>query len=364
VDPAGKEVALRGTNLGGWLVEEMWMTPWAQDPPSGSPYPKVEDHFSLWETLTRRLGTEAAARVRTAWRNAWLQPSDFARIKAAGLNCVRVPFLYDLLDEPDGMDWLRNAVAWANAQGLYVILDLHGAPGGQNPWDHSGRVGLDAFFKDAGNLVKAEAVWTALAREFGANPGVAAFDLINEPVSAADAATLHEWHNRMYQAIRREAPDTLVVIEDGYKGIYSFPMPSLYGWTDVVYSTHIYKFDAATTQDHLDQLASLLPQMLQLRDTTGVPVFVGEFNLEPHNSPYAMRQYVGTLTDNGLAWTIWTWKTVARGGPMGFWGYYSKPGPADALNPFTDSEATLIGKMAQLRTENLTIPAGFDGVFR
>ncbi len=56
VDPAGKRVILRGVNLGGWFVEEIWMTPFAENPPEGSDLPKVRDSKTLWEAVERRLG--------------------------------------------------------------------------------------------------------------------------------------------------------------------------------------------------------------------------------------------------------------------------------------------------------------------
>ncbi len=77
-----------------------------------------------------------------------------------------------------------------------------------------------------------------------------------------------------------------------------------------------------------------------------------------------LKAFTDTLTGAGCAWTLWTYKTVAPGGPMGFWGYVSNQSAVDALNPFTDSEAALIHKLRQVRTENLAIPSGLAGVFR
>lgn len=363
VDSGGKAVTLRGVNLGGWLVEEMWMTPWVQDPPSGSPYSKVVDHTTLWSTLTQRLGAVSSQNVKNAYRNAWIQTADYPRIKAAGFNCIRLPFIYDIVDEPNGMDWLRSAVTGATAAGLYVILDMHGAPGSQNGWDHSGTVGPVLFFSNPANIAKAVQVWTAVAQEFGSNPGVLGCDLLNEPVGAPDVSTLHSVHNQLYQAIRAVAPDTIIIVEDGYKGFSTMPMPSQYGWSNVVYSTHLYDFGASSPQAHLDSLNAQLPGILQTRTLRNVPVFVGEFNLEPNNSPAAMTQSTKTMTDNGIAWTLWTYKTVATSGPMGFWGYYSNSHAVNALNPFLDSEATLTAKLSQVRTENLAIPSGLAAVF-
>lgn len=363
VDPSGKPVTLRGINLGGWFVEEMWMTPWVQNPPTGSAYSQVVDHTTLWSTLTQRLGATSAQNVRNAYRSAWIQAADFPRIRAAGFNCVRLPFIYDIVDEPGGMDWLRSAVSGATSAGLYVILDMHGAPGSQNGWDHSGTQGPVLFFSNPANIQKAAQVWSGLAQEFGSNPGVLGCDLLNEPAGAPDVATLHAAHNQLYQAVRAAAPDTIVIVEDGYKGFSTMPMPSQYGWTNVVYSTHLYDFGASSPQAHLDSLNAQLPGILQTRTLRNVPVYVGEFNLEPNNSAAAMTQYTKTMTDNGIAWSLWTYKTVATGGPMGFWGYYSNPHSVNALNPFLDSEATLTAKLSQVRTENLTIPAGLAGIF-
>jgi aryl-phospho-beta-D-glucosidase BglC (GH1 family) len=363
VDPGGKPVTLRGINLGGWFVEEMWMTPWVQEPPTGSSYSEVVDHTTLWSTLTQRLGAASAQNVKNAYRSAWIEAADFRRIRAAGFNCVRLPFIYDIVDEPNGMDWLRTAVAGATSAGLYVILDMHGAPGSQNGWDHSGTQGPVLFFSNPANIAKAAQVWTSIAREFGQNPGVLGCDLLNEPVGAPDVATLNAAHNQLYQAVRAAAPDTIVIVEDGYKGFTTMPLTSQYGWTNVVYSTHLYDFNATSAQVHLDGLNAQLPAILQTRALRNVPVYVGEFNLEPNDSAAAMSQYTRTMTENGIAWTIWTYKTVATGGPMGFWGYYSNPQSVNPLDPFLDSEATLTAKLSQVRTENLTIPAGLAAVF-
>ena len=62
--------------------------------------------------------------------NCWITREDFVRVKELGLNCVRLPFLHDSLDAPDGpFSRIDQAVAWARETGVYLILDLHGTPG-------------------------------------------------------------------------------------------------------------------------------------------------------------------------------------------------------------------------------------------
>lgn len=362
VDATSREVLLRGVNLGGWFVEEMWMTPWATEPPESSRFRKVEDHETLWATLTERFGASGARTLRDVWRNSWITTDDFQRIRAAGFNHVRLPFLASIVDEPGGMDRLRRAVADANAAGLYVVLDMHGAPGGQNAWHHSGREGRNEFFSRPENIAKGVRDWAAVARAFGGKPGVAAFDLMNEPAGAPDAESLYKVSNQLYQAVRKAAPHTVIIIEDGYKGFDTLPPPSQYGWKNVMYSTHVYNFDAKTPEDHAAALKAHLPAALKIRADRDVPVYIGEFSVEPHSTPEGLAAFLKVLNDNGFSWAGWTWKTVARGGRMGFWGYYSNTEPA-SLDTFEDSLPTLLRKMEQVRTRNLGVPDGLALVY-
>ena len=55
----------------------------------------------------------------------------------------------------------------------------------------------------------------------------------------------------------------------------------------------------------------------------------------------------------GWSWTIWTYKTDAKGGPMGQWGVYSRPTKPIPLDPYADSVEQLVEKMKSVRTTNL-----------
>lgn len=357
-DANNRKVALRGTNLGGWLVEEMWMCPFVTEPPAGTSFPKIPDSHTLWNVLRGRFAAKEVQELRKAYRDAWITEADFARIAALGFNHVRIPFLHTVVDEPGGMDTLRKAVRQANAHGLYVVLDMHGTPGGQSWEHHTGREGSNRLFSDPKRLAETIRAWRVLAKEFGPNPGVAAFDLMNEPTGAPNAATLHVVHDRLIRAIREIAPHTMLIVEDGYKGFDSTPHADVLGWTNVIYSFHVYNFDAKSPKDHVDRLTRDLPKWKELRGYRNFPVYIGEWNLEPWNSPDVMKTYVETMDREDISWAQWTYKTVHGDGPMGFWGLYANKGRVDAINPYVDSVAQIKAKLRQVRTENLEASPG------
>ena len=363
VTPDGTVVRLHGVNLGGWLVEEMWMTPWQDKPPTGSTLPKIEDHVSLWNVVEKRFGHEGTIRVRNAWRDNWIMESDFATIKSDGFDHVRLPFLDSLLDEPDGMALLHKAVDTAARHGLYTILDMHGAPGGQNSSDHSGQVNRNRLWFDVENITKMENLWTTLGREFGSDPNVAAFDLMNEPMGAPNPAMLNLVYDRVYRAVRKTAPTKVLLIEDGYKGFDTTPHPNLAQWTNVAFSLHFYNFDAKAPSDHLKALKSHESKDKELQGYRQTPLYIGEFNLEPNSTPEASHDVTHEMTAAGWSWTIWTYKTDAKGGPMGQWGVYSLPGKPVPLDPYADSESELIAKMKSVRTTNFKpVPGLIDAL--
>src|ERR1700722_1942956 len=133
VDAHGQPVILRGCNLGNWLLNELWMMDMERpDDP--------KDHWQLEELLQQRFGAQEKEQLLTLFRENWIQPRDFNIIKSWGFNVVRLPIYYDLLEDdatpgqfrPDAFKWLDRAVNMATTAGIYVILDLHGAPGGQS----------------------------------------------------------------------------------------------------------------------------------------------------------------------------------------------------------------------------------------
>ena len=362
-DSSGRTVTLKGINLGGWLVEEMWMQPFVTTPPSSSAFKPIKDHVSLWSTIETRLGAASKTRVQEAFRDAWLNEGDFKRLHDVGINCVRLPFLAGIVSEPNGLHRLDQAIAWAGQNDIYVILDLHGAPGGQSDQHHTGQADLNRFFKNPAYITQAEAVWTLLARRYKDNPTVAGYDTLNEPTGTPNSDTLYIVQDRLYRAIRAADPNHLIFIEDGYTGIQWMPFPAPCGWSNVVFSSHYYNFNARSDSDQQKSFDDYVAGIEHERTRRNIPFYVGEFGLEPHGTGAILAGVVNTFQDKHLSSSLWTYKTVWTGGGQSLWSLYSNVKPVKPLDPYRDTEAELIQKCAQLGTDQLDRNPGVAQAF-
>ena len=363
VDSDGNRVNLRGVNLGGWLLEEIWMLPFEDKPPQGTDFEEITCHTTLWRTIEKRFGQADMLRIRKAWRENWITKADFQNIKNAGFNCVRLPFLYDSLNAPDGLyPWIDQALVWAREVGIYVIIDLHGAPGRQSGEHHTGHRGQDRMFKDPAMVEKTVEVWKQVAARYKDYPEVAAFDLLNEPTGTPNEGTLYLVYDRLYRAVRPIAPEKILIIDDAYRGIKGMPIPKIVGWENVALSQHEYLFNAKSTEHHGENLESMMKKLLEGRALRDAPIYVGEFNIEPHSSAEMMRKFMDTFDANGISWTIWTYKTAMRGGGGGMWGWFRSPKEIQTINPYKDSLDEILNKIAQIRTENLEESAIADAL--
>jgi hypothetical protein len=123
VDSNGKEIVLKGVNLGGWLVFEDWMC-------GITDYSGNADRFPQW-TLEQRFGERQTKELMNMWMDNWLVAADFDKVKSLGFNVVRLPFSYRNFQNMDGswsddgftrLDWAFNQ---AKRVGVYVIPVFH-----------------------------------------------------------------------------------------------------------------------------------------------------------------------------------------------------------------------------------------------
>jgi glucan 1,3-beta-glucosidase len=268
---------LRGVNLGSWLVLERWMTP---DVYSDTDAP---DEY----TLCRDLGDRAKSRL-DRHRETFITESDFRWIGDHGLNAVRLPVGYWALEAPkpyvECSRFIDFALDQCQKNGLKLLLDLHGAPGSQNGWDHSGRSGPINWPKDPQNIRQTLAVLESFAQNYGNHPALYGIELLNEPRPEVPIDILQHFYLDGYARIRKHAgPDVAVVIHDSFRPLVWKNFMQEPSFVNVALDTHLYQcFDKeALARSAVEQLAFALDRNSTLDEMQReeLPTFVGEWSL-------------------------------------------------------------------------------------
>ncbi|PHH53642.1 putative glucan 1,3-beta-glucosidase D [Ceratocystis fimbriata CBS 114723] len=314
---------IRGVNVGGWLNLEPFMTPSLFD------YSKdlgINDEY----TLLKHLGPEKGREVLEKHYSTFITEDDFAAIAAAGLDHVRIPFSYWAVATYEGdpyikgVSWryLLRGIEWARKHGLRVKLDLHGLPGSQNGWNHSGRAGNitwllngteSAMLNRKRSLDIHKQLSAFFAQERYRNV-VAFYGLVNEPGASIPTDDLVSWTKEAYDIVSGAGYTGTQVYSDGIRDVNSWS--GLFeGYGDSLsIDTHIYiiftqpllnktraeKVDFACTkwtEDRDENIAKVGPTM------------VGEWSVADNdctkylNGANAGARWDGSFeTNNGMSW--------------------------------------------------------------
>lgn len=378
VDADGNVVVLRGTNFGGWLVQEGWMCPTDQT-----------DTLSTDMTLYSRFGKEKAEALIAAYQESWITEEDFRTVKELGLNVVRVPFTYmnvyyHLSDEgellhpdeftlrEDPFERLDFALEMCKKYGLYLILDLHGAVGSQNGSDHSGDTSRTNLYADTAlgeaYREKTAELWGLVAEHFAGEGNVAGYDLLNEPTRAS-GATQWDYYDVLYDSVREADPDHMIFIEATWEP-NNLPSPEKYGWENVVYEYHHYNWDY---NDQSNKSFYTFKKLLG--NTHKVPTLIGEFNAWGDSRRSTGKRDQTDLEANagvlefyngeGWHWTTWTYKVVGtlRDSNWGLFNASTLLKDVTKINPETDSYEDILAAWSSVDTaEHFTLYADFADI--
>jgi len=264
-------------------------------------------------------------------RTRYSEP-DMQHLAQWGANTVRLAFSYSDLEtdgnpavwKEDGFKQLDEVVQWAKRYGIYVILDMHVIPGGQDPASYCAG-GHDLFWTDPGAQERFIALWCEIARRYRDRPEVAAYELMNEPCSKQKTPEwLHSIDQRAITAIRAVAPDKIIVVGgDEWSNPSALTDAMKLPDTNILYTFHWYiatgdrkvtlPIDRAAFQKKMDQAAKFAAKFK-------VPVWVGEFGCDASSKDY-QTQWVNTsvslFEQNGFSWTYWNDKEAASPEGMG-----------------------------------------------
>ncbi|UOR06054.1 cellulase family glycosylhydrolase [Hymenobacter aerilatus] len=356
IDERGREIVLKGVGLGGWLLQESYML--------GTD--TLDAQGRIKRAMRRTMSVSEVESFYKQYRNGFITKSDIDFIAAQGFNCVRLPMHYDLfltsaqrhlreqaLDqgsavpayvaalakwydadqlftnpkELDGFRYIDDLLAWCKANKLYVVLDLHAAPGGQGADRNinDGIIPLDLWKRrDAkGRLLYQDVtvrLWQKLAARYRNESWVAMYDVLNEPHGmdtahgmAGDNSEAQALYGRLITAIRAQGDKHLIMVEgNGYGNEYTNltpdKLPTKYK-TNLVYNAHRYWCtNDPTVGDANPNQINLIRNLVAFRERWKVPVWVGETG---ENSNEWLTAAAQALNERTIGWCHWNVKRVA-----------------------------------------------------
>ena len=317
--------ALRGINLGGWLVAERWMTPHL--------FQGVVNDGE--RALVRELGFNIAAERLKKHRDTYITEKDFEWIAAQGFDFVRLPVGYWLFAETDdfidGETYLCQAFKWADIHGLGVVLDFHGLQGSQNGLDHSGEVGKVRAYRRR-NRHQALDTLSYLCQTYGTHERLIGLEVINEPKVRWFLWRLLRYYDRAIAIAERSLrPDVKIIVSDAYQPLRLAQALSRRGYSSrVVLDVHLYQIFSEedrllSFQGHMKKVSQEWRKLLADVGHS-MPVMIGEWSAALPTSAYdgqpeteagdAAKYYRAQrelFDDHSWAHSYWSYKAPGSG---------------------------------------------------
>jgi len=252
------------------------------------------------------LGPEASAAFWQKYRDNYVTRDDIALLHRAGFNAIRVPLHYSLFesDDAEGFKLLDRLVLWSRAEGLYLILDLHAAPGGQTGANIDDSAGYPWLYQSPQEQEHLIAIWQRLAAHYRDEPAVLGYDLLNEPIPhfpqlAPLNSSLEPLYKKLSGEIRKVDAHHILFLGgaqwDGNFSVFGKPFDA-----NVAYTFH--KYWTAPDQ-------SVIQQYIDFRELYDVPIWMGESG---ENTDEWIAQFAKTLEKNNIGWAFWPYKKMGK----------------------------------------------------
>lgn len=357
VNRDGEYVLLRGIGLGGWMLQEPYMLKLSGVSPA---------QYDIRKKITALVGEERCGEFYAAWLANMVTRRDIDSLKAWGFNSVRLAMHYNLFTPPveeelvageftwidNGFEMTDSLLAWCTANKIYLILDLHAAPGGQGNDIPIADVDTTKpkLWESEANRLKTIALWHRLAERYRDEPWIGGYDVINETnYPLAGNVALREFLTEITMAIRLVDTNHIIFIEGNHfaTDFVGLTPP----WDDnMVYSFH--KYWNPNTMEAIQKY-------LDIRNEHNVPLWMGESG-ENNNEWY--RSAVQLFEADSVGWAWWTIKKLdSESGimnvtiPAGYQqiiDYWEGAGPAPSPE---EAHRVLMQLTENIRIENCSV---------
>lgn len=302
VDGEENNFIIRSIGTGNWMLQEGYMMQTAEI---------YGTQHEFRNKLIEEIGVEKTDSFYNEWLRNHFTRADVDSMKAWGFNAVRPALHYKwftlpIEDEPDentntwlnqGFEMLDSLVAWCTDNKMYVILDMHGTPGGQgkdaNISDYD--AAKPSLWESQQNKEKLIALWAKLAERYAQEPYVGGYDLINETnwtFSEPNNQPLWDLFQQITTAIRQVDNNHLIFLEGNWFANDYGGFPGVWD-ENMALSFHKYW----TYND-----ANSLDWMINLQNQFNVPLWLGESG---ENSNTWFTNLIALAEAKNIGWSWW-----------------------------------------------------------
>lgn len=350
-DGSNNQIILRGMGLGGWLVPEGYMI-------GTSSFANSPTEFK--NAVAALVGDANAEIFFTNYRANYVKRKDIDSLARWGFNSVRLPMHYGLLTSAPGVyvesgfATIDSLLDWCKANRMYLILDLHCAPGGQNSGNISDYQGPPSLWESATYQTWTTQLWKTLAARYVNEPWIGGYDLLNETAWSFPSGNkpLRDLLVRITDSIRAVDRNHMIFAEGNwYATDFSGLAPA---WdANMAWSFHKYW----NTNDY-----NAFVSFLNLRADTQRPLWLGESG---ENSNQWFSDAITLSEFYKIGWSWWTLKKIestscplsvtkspAYDALLRYWnGQAPKPSVADAMNALNGQAALLDASLCTRRPD-------------
>jgi len=270
LDGKGNPIILKGTNLGNWLVPEGYMFKMG----------KVSSPRKIDELLHEMIGPDSLAAFWDKYLDNYITQDDIKYLKRSGCNHIRLPFHYKLFTNDlymgkrnQGFKYFDRVIEWCRQENLYVLLDMHCAPGGQTGDNIDDSYGYPWLFFSQASQDEMSTIWIKIAKCYKNDPIIIGYDVINEPLAHYFKEGIPDYNHRLFVLYKRMVKDIRTVdkqhtiylngaIWAGDFGVFESILDD-----NVVHEFHKYWFDVnqEAVQDYVN-----------FSRKHNVPIYIGE----------------------------------------------------------------------------------------
>lgn len=301
IKPDGSKLFIVGTNLGNWLNPEGYMFG----------FQRMNAPRQINEVISELVGPDKAAEFWQQFKDNYITKADIDYIASTGANTIRLPFHYKLFTDEDYMGLTSNqdgfaridsVVNWCRANDLYLILDMHDAPGGQTGDNIDDSYGYPWLLESEKSQEQFCSIWRDIADHYKDEPVILGYELINEPIATyfdnQDElnAKLEPLHKRAVAAIREVDPNHIILIGAPQWNSNFEPLKDTNYDPQLMFTCHRYGGPAT---------AEAIQSYIDFRDKSNRPMYMGEIG---HNTDEWQADFVKVMKENNIGYTFWPYK--------------------------------------------------------